>query len=162
VPRSRVALSAVGTLSGVSVCGVTCDKTSFSCTVVADGQVKDHDIVVPPGLQGDRPQALSWLLEEAERFFQIHRILDVRVWSAPSRGRFAASSERAEVEACIKIAAHHGRAVVRCMDKEKVRAAYGLPKATGAYDTLLARPDVHERGNDKRRNQYLMAKAPAE
>lgn len=117
---------------------------------------------MPPGLQGDRPHALSWLLEEAERLLQTHDVGDVRVWSAPSRGRYAASSERAEVEACIKIAAHRVQAVVRCMDKEKVRAAYGLSKATGAYDTLLARPDVHERGNERRRNQYLMAKAPTE
>jgi hypothetical protein len=102
------------------------------------------------------------LVSEAQRFFENNDVTDVRLGAAQTGGKFGASSERFEVEACIKIAAHRAGAAVWCLSKEKVRVAYGLPKGEGAFEALLERPDVRNRSNKDRRFQYLMAKAPSE
>jgi hypothetical protein len=140
--------------------GFLCEKNGFGCTVVSGEEVTDHSIVVRPDLVANRPAALSWLLEEAERFLTSHAIDEVRLAQGASGGRFQASGERTEVETCLKIATARVGVPLIAMTKESVRAAHGLAKGTGAYEQLLAQPDVQARSNNDRRFQYLMAKAP--
>jgi hypothetical protein len=45
------------------------------------------------------------------------------------------------------------------LNREQVRAALGVPKAKGAYESLLQRPEVKGRSNAVRRDQYLLALA---
>lgn len=96
----------------VNVCGIICEKSGFSATVIALGEATDHEFIVPPAYVEDRAAALSWLATEAQRFFDEHVVSDVRLWTSPSGGKFSASAERNETEACVKIAAHRAKASI--------------------------------------------------
>lgn len=149
-----------GTITDMAICGIVCDKTGFGMTIVDGNDVKDHRVRVPTGLQTDRPAALAWLLDEAERALSNFAITDVRVWAAPTKGRFAASAPRIEAETCVKIAAARKGAIVAFLNKEQLRAAFGVTKGPGAYDSLLQRPDVAARKSKQCQEQYLLATAP--
>jgi len=144
----------------MAICGIVCDKAGFGMTIIDGDDVKDHAVRVPTGLQADRPAALAWLLEEAERALSNFAITDVRVWAAPTKGRFAASAPRIEAEACVKIAAARQGAALAFLNKEQLRAAFGIAKGPGAYDALLERPDVAARKTKQMQEQYLLANAP--
>jgi hypothetical protein len=145
----------------VIVCGVVCAKDSFSYSVLLDdGSVEDHEVEAPSSMTSDRPETLVWLADEAQRLFEAHAVSEVRIWAAQAGGRSSPSRERYESEACVQIAAHRAGATVQMLSKEKVRAAYGVARGKGAFDTLLKRDDVQARRNETRRQQYLMVKAP--
>jgi hypothetical protein len=138
--------------------GVVCHKDGFGCTVTLDdGTATDHDIEVPSSI-GDRGEALAWIASEATRLAALCGLDSVAVQKAGG-GKFGASAERHEVEAAVQIGIH--KADVSCirMNREQVRAAMGVPKAKGAYEKLLALPDVSDRSNASRRDQYLLALA---
>ena len=75
----------------------------------------------------------------------------------PHTGGCGAAPERHEVEACVKVGAHLAQVDLLDLNREQVRAALGVPKAKGAYESLLKRPDVTARRNGSRRDQYLLA-----
>jgi len=140
---------------------VTCGKNGFSYTVLlADGSVVEDELEAPQSMVANRPEVLVWLEDEAQRLFRANEVVEVRIRAAQSGGKFGASRERYESEACVQIAAHRAAATVRTFNKEQVRAAYGIDKGRGAYEALLERDDVKERSNEVRRHQYLMVKAP--
>ena len=142
------------------LCGVTCGKNGFSYTLLlADGFLVDDELEAPQSMVTNRPEALAWLEDEARRLFRANDVSEVRIRAAQS-GRFGASRERYESETCVQIAAHRAGATVRTLNKETVRAAYGIDKGKGAYEMLLEHADVRERSNELRRHQYLMVKAP--
>lgn len=143
------------------VCGVTCGKNGLSYTLLlVDGSLLEEELEVPQSMVANRPEALVWLEDEAQRLFEANDVSEVRIRVAQSGGKFGASRERYESETCVQIAAHRAGATVRTLNKEQVRAAYGIDKGRGAYEKLLDRDDVRERSNDVRRHQYLMVKAP--
>ncbi len=140
---------------------MTCGKNGFSYTLLlGDGSVVEEELEAPRSMVTNRPEVLVWLEDEAQRLFQSNDVLEVRIKAAQSGGKFGASRERYESETCVQIAAHRAGAAVRTLNKEQVRAAYGVEKGRGAYETLLERDDVRERSNEVRRHQYLMVKAP--
>lgn len=139
--------------------GVVCNKDGFGVTVVTSTQVDDHDISIPGSL-AIRGEALAWLLDEAQRIIGRSGASEVRIQKAGA-GKFGASAERHEVEACVKIAAFKSGARVVELTKEQVRSALGVPKGVGAYEKLLSRADVQQRSNLNRRHQYLLALAGA-
>jgi hypothetical protein len=139
--------------------GIVCSKDGFGCTVLDDaGGATDHEIQVPGNLQDDRGAALAWLAEEASRLAQLNN-LDRVALQKPGGGKFGASGERFEVEAAVQIGLHGPGVQCVRLNREQVRAALGVPKAKGAYETLLARDDVRARSNAVRRDQYLLAMA---
>ena len=145
----------------MAICGVVCDKSGFGLTVVDGTTVTDHQVRIPPGLQADRPAALAWLLDEAERAISNSAVTSIRAWAAPTKGRFAASADRIEAETCLKIAAAKQGVDIAFLNKEQIRVAFGISKGPGAYDTLLARPDVAARRTKQLQQQFLLATAPA-
>jgi hypothetical protein len=148
-----------GTLDRMTICGVVCDKEGFGATLLlTDGSVEEHDLELPPALLGDRAQALAWLTEEAKRFFKSNDVTEVRLWAAAA-GKYSASRERYEHEACVQIGAHHSGAAVRILDSKKVVAAYRPERGKVTIEQLRADPGVQARSNKDRRDQYLMVKA---
>jgi hypothetical protein len=143
------------------VCGLTCGKNGFTYTLLTTKSAFDSELEAPLSMAGNRPEALAWLADEAQRLFETNQVSDVRIQAAQS-GKYGASRERIETEACVQIAAHRIGAEVRTLNKEQVRAAYGVARGKGAYESLLGRDDVKERSNAARRHQYLLVKAPPE
>ena len=137
--------------------GVTCDKTTIRYTAVGDdGAASEEAELFVPASRAERGDQLSWLLQEAE---DLLRRIDARVVfvKKAGSGQFASSPERHEVEGVLQVAAH--RCGVRCelMTTDQLRAAAGAPKRKGAYDELLARPDVAARSSKDKRERYLFA-----
>lgn len=138
--------------------GIVCGKHGFGCTVVDGKKVEDHDIEVPANIT-ERGAQLSWLADEAQRLIQKAGCKPVCIQQAAGGGMYGASSERHEVEAAVQIGAHEAAVETRRLTREGVRAAMGLQRAKGAYETLLKRDDVRARSNAQRRDQYLLALA---
>jgi len=141
----------------MAVAGVVCGKTGFGFTVVDAGSAEDHDIVAPGNLDS-RGAILNWLAEEANRLVVSTEVSLVLV-QRPGGGKFNPSPERTEVESAIQIGLHRAGATCDRMNREQVRAALGIPKAKGAYESLLRRSDVAARSNAQRRDQFLLALA---
>jgi len=137
----------------VRAIAAVCDKNGLQFTVV-DSFIEESDIEVPASRR-DRGAQLGWLLEEAEALLQRLKPDVVYVKKAGS-GKFAAAPERHEVEATVQIAAHHKG--IRCVLRgtEQIRASH-VPKAKGAYDELLRRPEIAARSNAAKRERYLYA-----
>lgn len=137
--------------------GIVCGKKGFGCTFVDGTDVQDHDIEVPANIS-DRGEQLCWLADEAERLLAASGCELVSM-QKPGGGAFAASPERTEVEGAVQMGIHRAGLETKRMTRETVRAALGVPRAAGAYETLLKRDDVKARSNPTRRDQYLLALA---
>jgi hypothetical protein len=138
--------------------GVVCKKDGFGFTIINGDGVRDHDLTVPSSFP-TRGAQLDWLLEEAERVFEIHKPENVCIQRATGGKLVAPSPERIEVESLLQVAAHRFGSNTKTMSKDQVRAALGEPKTKGAYDELLKRPEVAARSNSQRRDQFLLALA---
>lgn len=139
--------------------GVVCSPRKLGITIVGGNKVEDHDLV-PPANLADAGQRLAWWLDEAERLLRRENVSAIGLQQTAG-GKFKSSPERHELEGVVKIAAH--RAGVRCesFTRDGVRAKLGVPKAAGAYEALLANPEVKARPNRDQRDQYLLARAVA-
>lgn len=144
----------------MTICGITCSKDGLTYSILVGNDVEDSSLVVPASETGERPAVLDWLLIEAQRLFENKLITDVRILAPGTGPQARVSSERCEVEACVKIAARRAGASVWVISKEAIRKAHGISRTTGAYKELLARPEVDARGSAARRDQYLMVTAP--
>lgn len=151
----RKAVNVSSTTAVVTCAGIVCSSDGFGCTIVTLDDIEDHDIAIPASIR-HRGEGLWWLTQEAERLFRSLGVGVVRLQKAGS-GKFGAAPERHEVEACVKVGAHLAQADLLDLNREQVRAALGVPKAKGAYEGLLRRPDVMARRNASRRDQYLLA-----
>ena len=141
--------------------GIVCSKDGFGCTVLdASGVATDHEIVVPKSVHG-RGAALAWVAEESSRLAELNGLERVAL-QKPGGGKFGASGERYEIEAAVQIGLHKADVSCERLNREQVRAAFGVTKAKGAYERLLARDDVSVRSNATRRDQYLLAMAVRE
>lgn len=153
--RVSEAVNVSSTSIVVTCAGIVCSSDSFGCTILAADGIEDHDIAIPASIKS-RCEGLWWLTQEAERLFRALAVGAVRMQKAGT-GKFGAAPERHEVEACVKVGAHLAQADLLDLNREQVRAALGVPKAKGAYESLLRRPDVMARRNASRRDQYLLA-----
>jgi hypothetical protein len=139
--------------------GILCIKSGFGYTVIdhVSMSVTEEALTVPGSIK-DRGEQLDWLLAEASRMFE--RISPDRVWIQKSgSGQYSASPERHEVEGILQLAAFREKVSYSMETTEGVRAKLGLPKGGGAYKTLLRRPDIAARSNDRKRQQYAYALA---
>jgi hypothetical protein len=137
--------------------GVICDKAGVAYTCVADpdSTVEEEAELSVPASQADRGAQLNWFLNETEQL--LRRLCpDVVYVKKSAGGQRQPSPERHEVEAVVQIAAHRAGMACRMRTTEQVRAVH-VPKAKGAYDRLLERPDVKSRSNKSRRERYLYA-----
>lgn len=136
--------------------GAICDKAAVRYTVVADDEAPiDVDLAVPAS-QVRRGEQLNWLLEELEDL--LRKVAPAAVWvKKAGGGQFASAPERHEVEAIVQLAAHRTGVACELKSTDQLRAAAGVAKGKGAYDSLLARDDVGARPSKDKRERYLYA-----
>lgn len=139
--------------------GMICEKDGFQYTVVVRDGVSPHveeiEVKVPRS-KSDRGDQLAYLLDEVEGLFRRRRPDIVYVKHAPA-GKFRADPQRYEVEGIIQAAAHRVGVACALKTTEQIRKENGLPKSSGAFRSLLKRPDVAARSNEERRERYLYA-----
>jgi hypothetical protein len=141
----------------VRALGVICDKAGvqYTCVLDPDAMVEEETEICVPAALTDRGEQLDWLLETTVGL--LRRLgPDVVYVKKSVGGQRQPSPERHEVEAVVQVAAHRAGIACKMRTTEQVRAAHA-PKAKGAYDALLERPDVKSRSNKSRRERYLYA-----
>lgn len=156
----RVAVERYGQIMAV-VAGLVCSPTGFTVTVVSgDPDVPTVDEETPyqvPASYTNRGDELGWLYDAAADLFGRLQA-DLLVIRQDERQR-GCNVGRHETEGVVQLAAHQKGTPSRTMRKEQVRVAFGVPKGSGAYDTLLARSDAAARSNAELRNLFLYASA---
>ena len=144
-------------LGNVQALGVICDKSAIRYSVVGrESAAPEEAELSVPAPRTDRGDQLSWLLQETEDL--LRRVgADIIFVKKAGSGQFASSPERHEVEGVVQIAAHRCGVPCELKTTDQLRAAARVPKGKGAYEELLARPDVAARPSKDKRERYLYA-----
>jgi hypothetical protein len=141
--------------------GVICEKDKIGVAVVRFNPgpaVLAEDEIRPPASLKERPSELLYLFDEFLEVLVAHRPELVLVKHAVA-GRFAADPQRYELGGVVQLACAKERVACQLFTTEQVRAAMGVTKGPGAYDSLLELPAVATRSNKAKREQFLYALA---
>lgn len=140
--------------------GIVAERDKLSWTTL-DGDLGGTVVVAEevdspiPASHRARGAQLEWMLEESCNL--INRLNPDRI--VLQKGGEGSARERVQAEGMVELAAHRTGATFKLLTRDGVRARLGVERGQGAFDTLLASPDVAERSNAKKRERYLFAKA---
>jgi hypothetical protein len=139
---------------------VACAANAFTITVVSGDpehpNVDEEIVYSVPRSYSIRGEQLQWIYAAAADLFSRINADLLIVRKAEGQG---SSQERHEVEGVVRLAAHQKGTPSETRIKNQVRAAFKVPPAAGAYNSLLARPDAAARRNADLRHVFLYASA---
>ena len=141
--------------------GIVAEKNAIAYTLLSqdaqDGPVTviDESELTTPGAHRERGAQLLWLYAEMRQL--LARIAPDRIVMQKPGAGF--SRDRVEVEAIVRLAAAEAGVSVEMVVNDGVRARLGGPREPGAFERMLADPEVAARSNKARRERYLLAKA---